>query len=62
MLAEAEFNRFYLRALCARAKQDGIGRMKIYRADSAGNENAVGAEDGDNADPSARADEPNDLA
>lgn len=32
MLAEGEFNRFYLRALCVRAEQDGIDSLEIYRA------------------------------
>jgi len=32
MLAEGEFNRFYLRALCVRAGQDGIEHLEIYRA------------------------------
>jgi hypothetical protein len=31
MLAEGEFNRFYLRGLCLRAKQDGITHLKVYR-------------------------------
>lgn len=32
MLAEGEFNRFYIRALCQRAIQDLIGELVIYRA------------------------------
>lgn len=31
-LAEGEFNRYYLRALCRRAIEDGIQRLFIYRA------------------------------
>ncbi len=31
-LAEGEFNRYYLRALCLRAAQDGIEELEIYRA------------------------------
>jgi hypothetical protein len=31
-LAEGEFNRFYCRAVCRRALQDGIGQVEIYRA------------------------------
>lgn len=31
-LADGEFNRFYLRALCVRADQDGIEHLEIYRA------------------------------
>jgi hypothetical protein len=32
MLAEGEFNRFYLRALCIRAQADPELRMQVYRA------------------------------
>jgi hypothetical protein len=32
MLAEGEFNRFYIRALCRRALADGIAYLVIYRA------------------------------
>lgn len=32
MLAEGEFNRFYIRALCLRAIADGVGYLIIYRA------------------------------
>lgn len=32
MLAEGEFNRFYARALCRRAIEDGIPNLEIYRA------------------------------
>ena len=32
MLAEGEFNRFYIRALCARAIEDGIAEVIVYRA------------------------------
>ena len=38
LLAEAEFNRFYLRALRVRAKQDGVGAMQIYGANDVGAE------------------------
>ena len=31
-LAEGEFNRFYARALCLRAQEDGIPELEIYRA------------------------------
>jgi len=31
-LAEGEFNRFYCRAVCLRAIQDGIGNVEVYRA------------------------------
>lgn len=31
-LAEGEFNRFYIRALCRRAKEDGIPELIIYQA------------------------------
>jgi hypothetical protein len=31
-LAEGEFNRFYIRALCRRAIDDGIPRLIVYRA------------------------------
>lgn len=31
-LAEAEFNRFYIRGLCARVKKDGIAYVEVYRA------------------------------
>jgi len=32
MLAEGEFNRFYIRALCVRAIEDGIPEVVVYRA------------------------------
>jgi hypothetical protein len=32
MLAEGEFNRFYIRALCVRALEDGITDVIVYRA------------------------------
>ena len=32
MLAEGEFNRFYIRALCLRAVEDGVPEVIIYRA------------------------------
>ena len=31
-LAEGEFNRFYVRGLCARAIKEGISQVEIYRA------------------------------
>jgi hypothetical protein len=31
-LAEGEFNRFYIRAICRRAIKDSIGRIVVYRA------------------------------
>lgn len=33
-LAEGEFNRFYLRGLCLRATEEGIGTVTVYRARS----------------------------
>lgn len=32
MLAEGEFNRYYIRALCRRAEQDGIEAVEVFRA------------------------------
>ena len=32
MLAEGEFNRFYIRGLCLRAIELGIGEVAVYRA------------------------------
>lgn len=32
MLAEGEFNRFYIRAVCLRALEDGIANVIVYRA------------------------------
>jgi len=32
MLAEGEFNRFYIRAVCLRAIEDGIAQVVVYRA------------------------------
>jgi len=32
MLAEGEFNRFYIRAICARAIEDGISQVTVFRA------------------------------
>lgn len=37
MLAEGEFNRFYLRGLCLRAIRDNIPNLIIYRAKSVSN-------------------------
>lgn len=31
-LAEGEFNRFYVRALCRRVINDGVGELEVYRA------------------------------
>jgi hypothetical protein len=31
-LAEGEFNRFYIRALCLRASEDGVPHLIVYRA------------------------------
>ncbi|MBB5065068.1 hypothetical protein [Granulicella mallensis] len=31
-LSEGEFNRFYMRGLCARAKAEGTNRLVVYRA------------------------------
>jgi hypothetical protein len=31
MLAEGEFNRYYLRGLCVRAAEDGISHLIVYR-------------------------------
>jgi DNA repair photolyase len=32
MIAESEFNRYYIRALCRRALEDGIPELVVYRA------------------------------
>lgn len=32
MLAEGEFNRFYIRALCLRSIKDGVAEVVVYRA------------------------------
>lgn len=32
LLAEAEFNRYYMRAICIRAKQEGKTEVEVYRA------------------------------
>jgi hypothetical protein len=37
MLAEGEFNRFYMRALCRRVIEDGIGSVVVYRAKEVSN-------------------------
>jgi hypothetical protein len=31
LLAEGEFNRYYLRGLCLRAQAEGIGQLEVYR-------------------------------
>src|SRR5262249_38570041 len=31
-IAEEAFNRYYMRALCRRGLEDGIGRLEVYRA------------------------------
>ena len=36
-LAEGEFNRFYVRALCRRVIDDGIGELEVYRAKAVAN-------------------------
>lgn len=36
-LAEGEFNRFYMRALCLRVIKDGKGKLKVYRAKQVNN-------------------------
>lgn len=36
MLAEGEFNRYYIRALCLRAIEEGK-KLKVYRAKEVGN-------------------------
>jgi DNA repair photolyase len=36
-LAESEFNRYYIRALCRRAVEDGIKELIVYRAKPVGN-------------------------
>lgn len=37
MLAEGEFNRYYLRGLCARAQEDGITHLIVYRGRASAN-------------------------
>jgi hypothetical protein len=37
MLADGEFNRFYMRALCLRAIEDGIKEVVVYRAKEVAN-------------------------
>jgi hypothetical protein len=37
MLAEGEFNRFYIRALCRRAIANGIPRLVVFRAKTVSN-------------------------
>lgn len=37
MLAEGEFNRFYIRAICLRAIEDGINEVVVYRAKEVAN-------------------------
>lgn len=32
MLAEGEFNRFYIRAICVRAMESGVREVTVYRA------------------------------
>lgn len=43
MLAEGEFNRFYIRALCLRAIEDGIPEVIVYRAKAVQNERSESA-------------------
>ncbi|MBU1220277.1 hypothetical protein KKF34_01260 [Myxococcota bacterium] len=40
MLAEGEFNRFYIRAICLRAIEDGIAELVVYRAKNVQNPRA----------------------
>lgn len=52
-MAEGEFNRFYIRALCVRATDDGAS-LEIYRARSSQNPDAASeAKVGTRADPAA---------
>lgn len=44
MLAEGEFTRFYIRALCLRAIEDGIPTVIIYRAKHVENARSTSAE------------------
>lgn len=37
MLAEGEFNRFYIRALCRRAIEDGVDELIVFRSKAVGN-------------------------
>ena len=37
LLAEGEFNRFYIRALCRLVLEEGIGELKVYRAKEVSN-------------------------
>jgi len=37
MLAEGEFNRFYIRAVCSRALEDGVNNVIVYRAKDVSN-------------------------
>ena len=44
MLAEGEFNRFYIRALCARAIEDNVKEVIVYRAKAVENARSVSEE------------------
>lgn len=37
ILAESEFNRYFVRGLCCRALKDGIARLQVYRAKAVAN-------------------------
>lgn len=54
MLAEGEFNRFYIRALCLRAIEDSIPHLIVYRAKQVRNaRSASEAKIGTQVDPNA---------
>ena len=44
MLAEGEFNRFYMRAICLRAIEDGIKSVVVYRAKEVANPRSASEE------------------
>ena len=44
MLAEGEFNRFYIRALCARAIEDDVNEVIVYRAKAVENARSASEE------------------
>jgi hypothetical protein len=44
MLAEGEFNRFYMRAICARVIEDGIKSVVVYRAKEVANARSASEE------------------
>jgi hypothetical protein len=54
MLAEGEFNRFYIRAVCVRAIEDGIPGVVVYRAKAVENARSESeARIGQTVDPKA---------